>query len=44
MTLRSPAPVLVSLAWGALALGIGPELCRMLYLTFREFLFHALLG
>ena len=44
MTLRSPAPVLVPLAWGAPALGIGPGLCKIVHPNFREFLFHALLG
>jgi hypothetical protein len=40
MTPRSPAPVLVPLAWGALALGIGPGLCKILHPNFGEFLFY----
>jgi hypothetical protein len=29
-------------AWGALALGLGPGLCKILHPNFGEFLFHAL--
>ena len=43
MSPRSPALVLVSLVWGALALGIGPGLCKkILHPNFGEFLFRAL--